>query len=139
MATKEPTTVEREVSGKFTNPRDLQWPHDNFGFTSMTRKEGARAIGRIKGDPQKLDVFLQTLRVLAEHAKAKIEDQQKHAARTAAATRNREAAEYARSVAEQEAEVSRLEKLLRSAKEAVAAKKAMPKGTEPKVEKKEAE
>lgn len=126
MATKEPTTVEREVNGKTHNPRLIEFPYDQFGFTTMLRKEGVRAVGRIKGDKAKMDVFLQTLRVLGDHAKAKIADQSKDAEMAAAAAANREKAAYARSLADQKAEVARLKRLLKSAEAAVAAKEAVP-------------
>lgn len=127
MATNEPTTVTRDApNGKFTNPRAIEWPYDQHGFTTLLRKEGVRAVGRIKGDKAKLDVLIQTLKVLGEHARAKIADQMKDAAQTAAARQNREAAEYARSLADQKAEVARLKRLLASAEAAVEAKEAMP-------------
>lgn len=126
MATKEPTTVARTVNGKVTNPRSIEWPHDEYGFTTLLRKEGVRAVGRIKGDPAKLEVLLLSLRTIGEHAKAKITDQQKDADQTAAAVANREAAHYARSLSDQKAEVARLRAALVSAEAAVAAKEAMP-------------
>lgn len=127
MATKEPTTVEApKANGKVTNPRDIVWPFDTWGFTSMLRKEGVRAIGRIKGHDEKMDIFLHTLKALGEHAKAKIGDQKKAIARDEAAAKNRQEAMYARSLADQKAEVARLKRLLASAEAAVAAKEAMP-------------
>ena len=126
MATKEPTTVERKINGKTTNARMIEFPYDQHGFTTLLRKEGVRAAGRITGDPEKLDVFLQTLRVLGEHAKTKIEDQKREAAMAAAAAENREKAAYARALADQKAEVLRLKGLLKAAEAAVTAKEALP-------------
>ena len=127
MATNEPTTVAaRKADGKHTNPREIVWPHDEYGIASMLKKEGVRAIGRIKGDEAKLDVVMQTLRTLGEHAKVKIAAQKVEAEKQAAAQKNREEAEYARSLADQEKEVMRLKALLASAEAAVEAKKAMP-------------
>lgn len=133
MATEKPTTVEPEVevverpapTGKSTNPLEVIWPLDEFGFTSMLRKEGVRAIGRIKGDDAKLAVFMATLRVLAEHAGVKTEDQklviEQHRAEAAARTE----AEYARSEADKQAEVDRLSRLLAEAQANLAAKEAV--------------
>lgn len=123
MATKKPTTV---VNGKVSNARDIVWPFDQWGFTSMLRKEGVRAIGRIKGNDAKMDILIHTLKALGEHAKAKVGEQKKDIAKSEAAAKNREAAIYARSLADQKAEVERLKKLLASAEAAVAAKEAMP-------------
>ena len=124
---QEPTTVDtRAPNGKFVNPREVVFPFDEFGFTTMLRKEGVRAIGRIKGDKRKLEVFLQTLRVLGEHSKMKIEDQHRALAQADAAAKNREAAQFERSLADQKAEVSRLKRMLASAEAAVKAKEAMP-------------
>jgi hypothetical protein len=124
MATEKPTTV---VNGKVSNPRDIVWPVDPWGFTSMLKKEGVRAVGRIKGHDEKMDIFLHTLRALGEHAKTKIADQKADAEKTAAAIQNRIDAMYARSLADQKAEVKRLKALLASAEAAVKAKEAMPK------------
>lgn len=126
MATKEPTTVNetpvRKVTGKVTNSRDITWPHDQFGFTSMLRKEGVRAVGRIKGDKEKLAVLIESLRVIAEHGRAKIVDQHKDLAQTEAAAKNRALAAEARSLEDQKREVKRLEGLLEAAKVSLAAK-----------------
>lgn len=121
--TDEPTTVARTVSGKYVNPRDLEFPFDPHGFTSMLRKEGVRAVGRIKGDDAKLKVLLETLKVIGEHAKAKIVDQKREAQQTATAQKNRADAVYARKLADQKREVKRLENLLKSAKAAVVSQK----------------
>lgn len=123
----EATTVEtRKVSGNTTVPSKIEFPFDEYGFTTLLRKEGVRAVGRINGDESKLSVFIQTLQVLAEYARAKIEDQAKVRERQLAAVKNRRDAEYARSIADQEAEVARLEKVLVSAKASLDAKKASP-------------
>lgn len=83
MASK-PTTV--KPTAEATNSAALEWPQDTYGFTSMLRKEGARAAGRIKGDPEKLNTYLQTLQVLGEHAQAKMAAQvEQNAADIAAA------------------------------------------------------
>lgn len=119
---KEPTTVAREVTGKVTNPVNIQWPHDPHGFTTMLRKEGVRAVGRIFGDAEKLAIFISTLKVLGDHAKTKLEDQRITVKRSEAAVANRRAAEYERSEADKRAEVARLKRLLAAAEAQVEAK-----------------
>ena len=58
-----------------TNPSKLPWPQDRVGMTSQLKREGCRAIGRMGGDPGNLDTVMSVLRVLANHAKAKLEEQ----------------------------------------------------------------
>jgi len=139
--TKAPTTVneadaivERKISGSVSNPRLIEFPRDPHGFTSMLRKEGVRAVGRIKGDSAKMEIFIATLKVLGQHARVKIEDQIKDMEQSAAASKNRTEAEYARSLADQKAEVTRLKALLASAEAAVEAKAAIPGEKAPAVE-----
>lgn len=55
------------------NPAAIVWPQDRYGLTTLLKKEGLRAAGRVKGDPSKLDEYLAVLRVLAGHAKARCE------------------------------------------------------------------
>lgn len=130
MTDQKPTTVDtRKPVGDVSNPRNIVWPFDKHGFTTMLRKEGARAVGRIKGDPAKLEVFLDTLRVLGAHAHAKIADQQEDKELKLLAIENRRKAEYARSLEDQKAEVARLKNLLASAEKALKAKQDMPEGT----------
>jgi hypothetical protein len=128
MANQEtPTTVtERKPNGKFTNVRDLVWPHDEYGFTSMLRKEGARAIGRIKGDPKKLEVLIQSLRVLADHATTKAADQKVVVSAQVQAAEQRAIEAEAAALAQQRAEVERLRGVLVSAEAELAAKEPAP-------------
>ena len=128
MANKEPTTVAPEVAfdGNVSNPLDIKWPFDPHGFTSMLRKEGVRAVGRISGNDAKLEVFTQTLRALAQHASVKIETQKREAEIAAAAAQNIIEAEYARSLADQKREAERLRAMADAAEAAVKAKEAMP-------------
>lgn len=51
------------------------WPRDVYGITSGLRRELARVAGRLNGDPEKLDVFMQTVRAGAEWAKNRMETQ----------------------------------------------------------------
>jgi hypothetical protein len=129
MADK-PTTVTataptgRVPFGKTSNPTDLVFPVDSTGFTTVLRKEGARAVGRIGGDPARLEVYLKTLRVLGDHAKTKLEAQKAGKAAVAKAVADR-AAEAALSAAQDEAdEVIRLEAVIASATADLAARKA---------------
>lgn len=130
MAKQKPTTVEtpaeRTVTGNVTNPREIEFPFDQHGFTTLLRKEGVRAVGRIKGDREKLSVFISTLKVLGEYSKAKLEAQEAEKAQMLQAVENRAAADAVRDLADTEAEVSRLAQLLESAKASLAAKKEKP-------------
>ena len=65
-----------------SNPLKLQFPQDRFGNLSRFKAEGLKSVERLYGNEDKLDTFLETLRVIAQHAKARC-DQQK-AAREAA-------------------------------------------------------
>lgn len=38
------------------------WPRDPYGITSSLRREIARVVGRLNGDPQKFEIFMQHLR-----------------------------------------------------------------------------
>lgn len=78
--TDKSTTIKPEAKVG-TNPMTLPWPVDKHGITSMLKKEGARAVGRINGDADKLDVFMATLRVLVAHAKEKYVAQQEQTAK----------------------------------------------------------
>lgn len=113
-----PTTVtkDRAINGKVTNPRDIEFPFDKYGFTTLLRKEGVRAVGRIKADPAKLEVFKNTLRVLAHHADAKFKDQHADAKSRADAEKARVEEMKARNKADQEREIGRIEKMLDSMK-----------------------
>lgn len=112
MTDKSTTVTARKPDGKHTNPSLLVWPADNTGFTTMVRKEGARAVGRITGDPERLAVFMATLRVLAEHAAIKVKAQVEAKAQGIADIQRAKdaAAEVARKDAE--LEVARLATLL---------------------------
>lgn len=56
-----------------SNPALVEFPRDTWGFTTALRKYGLLVAGAIRGDDQKLTVFLQTLAILAQHAQARIE------------------------------------------------------------------
>jgi hypothetical protein len=124
MANK-PTTVTdaRPVSGKTSNPTKIVFPLDDTGFTTLVRKEGVRAVGRINGSAEKLEVFLATVRVLAQHATAKIASQRtaKEVQAAQEAVIKQEA--VIRAARDQAMEVQRLEALVISTQAEIAAKK----------------
>lgn len=53
------------------------WPRDVHGITSGLRRELVRTIGRIKGNDDKLEVFIGHLREAAKFAQGRIEVQKK--------------------------------------------------------------
>ena len=55
-----------------TNERLLPWPQDVHGMCQGLRREGARAIGRMNGDPARLKLLLDTIAVLTEYAHDKL-------------------------------------------------------------------
>lgn len=59
------------------NPADIPWPADETGFLGQTRNELMLAASRVNGHPEKFEVFMQTLRVAAGHAKARFESQKR--------------------------------------------------------------
>ena len=127
--TKEATTVTaREITGAVTNPRDIEWPHDEYGFTTMVRKEGVRAVGRIKADPAKLAVFLDTLRTLAQHAQVKVEDQKVQVEADRAAAAARIAVELERAARDAEREADRLERMAAEARKNADIQRAATRG-----------
>lgn len=61
------------VSG---NPRHVEFPRDQWGFTTALRKYGLMVAGAIRGDEKKLQLYIQTLGILAQHAQARFPDDQ---------------------------------------------------------------
>ena len=53
-----------------------EWPRDVYSMTSGLRREIARSAGRLNGDPQKLAVFMDTLKAGAKWAHSRMEVQQ---------------------------------------------------------------
>ena len=47
------------MDNSITNPTKLPFPADKFGITSAYKREAARTIGRIMGDPARLAMFLE--------------------------------------------------------------------------------
>lgn len=64
-----------------SNPMLIKWPQDRHGILSPVKVAGLKAVERLHGNPDKYEAFMNTLRVLAEHAKVRFEGQ---AARRAA-------------------------------------------------------
>lgn len=58
-----------------TNPMKLDWPTDTVGMTQRLQREGCRAIGRMGGDDANYKTVMAVLKVLAKHAKVKLDDQ----------------------------------------------------------------
>lgn len=55
------------------NPALVEFPRDQWGFTSELRKAGLRAASAVRGDDEKHKLFLDTIRILAQHALARLE------------------------------------------------------------------
>ena len=128
MAKAEPTTVTPEVvapartiSGEVSNPTLIDWPHDPHGFTTVLRKEGVRAIGRVNGNAEKAEIVIATLQCLAQHLKVRVPDQVAAIEKRLDAAANREAAEVHLSVADAKRRVARVKAELTYAEEAVEA------------------
>jgi hypothetical protein len=56
------------------NPAQVEFPRDTWGMTVPLRKAGLKAASSIRGDEQKLAIFIGTLQVLAQHAKSRMDD-----------------------------------------------------------------
>lgn len=68
-----------------SNPALVEFPRDEWGFTTMLRKYGLLVAGAVRGDEAKLALYIQTLGILAQHAQARIEgDKAERAARLVA-------------------------------------------------------
>ena len=80
-------TQEQMLAG---TPKSPVWPRDQYGMTSGLRRELARAAGRINGDPRKLEVFIETLKVGGQWAKDRMEVQAQVKEKSRAAAMKRE-------------------------------------------------
>jgi hypothetical protein len=56
-----------------SNPALVEFPRDVWGFTTALRKYGLLVAGAIRGDDEKLKIYIQTLAILAQHAQARID------------------------------------------------------------------
>jgi hypothetical protein len=54
------------------NPAKVEWPTDQWGFTRELRAAGLKAAQGVRGDEQKLAIFMETIRVLVMHMKARM-------------------------------------------------------------------
>lgn len=52
-----------------TNPAELQFPTDRWGFTSGIKKEVLKAASTIRGQQDKTDLVISVLAVLIQHIK----------------------------------------------------------------------
>lgn len=59
------------------NAANVEFPTDTWGFTRELRKAGLKAAAGTRGDPEKMAVFITTLRTLALHAQARISSDQR--------------------------------------------------------------
>ena len=62
------TIPEKEIG---TNSLQLPFPKDPHGLNAALRRGGIKAAASVKGDKAKLKALLETLEVIAGHAKAK--------------------------------------------------------------------
>ena len=67
------------ASGVPANPALLEWPSDQYGTTSGIKQPLLDCIGRLNGAPEKLEVFLLTIKMATDHAIARFEEQRKEA------------------------------------------------------------
>ncbi len=72
-----------ESNNGMSNASKLPWPQDTLGITHRLRREGCRAIGRMDGKAERLELVMSTLRVLAKHGGAKLDQQIASKAKTA--------------------------------------------------------
>lgn len=79
------------------NPAAVEFPRDQYGFTSDLRAIGLSAAGRVLLSQDKLDVYLETLEILAKHGVARFE---KNTAAAKAEAAERVRAEQDRAAAE---------------------------------------
>ncbi len=54
------------------NPAQVEFPSDPWGMTSALRKAGLQAAQSVRGNDEKHELFIATLRVLAQHAAARL-------------------------------------------------------------------
>lgn len=55
------------------NPALVEFPRDEWGFTTELRKAGLQAAQSIRGNDEKHRLFIDTIKVLAQHAIARLE------------------------------------------------------------------
>jgi hypothetical protein len=63
------TDIKTWVAKTGTNPAELQFPTDRWGFTSNIKKEVLKAASTIRGQQDKTDLVIAVLAVLLQHIK----------------------------------------------------------------------
>ena len=58
-----------------SNPLKLKFPQDKFGNLTRLKAEGLKSVSRMYGSDEKYDTFIAALKVLGEHAKARLAQQ----------------------------------------------------------------
>lgn len=64
----------KEAPKVSTNPALVEFPRDEWGFTTALRKAGLQAASNVRGNAEKHSLFIATIKVLAQHAIARLED-----------------------------------------------------------------
>ena len=70
--TEQSATNKKAVS---SNPNAVVFGRDEYGITSVVKREGLRAAGRVNGDVDKLKTLVTVLETLKEHAVARYKAQ----------------------------------------------------------------
>jgi hypothetical protein len=55
------------------NPALVEFPRDEWGFTTELRKAGIQAAQRIRGNEEKHKLYIETIKILVQHALARFE------------------------------------------------------------------
>ena len=57
--------------GVSTNPALVEFPQDPWGFTAKLRKIGLQTASNVRGNEEKMKLFMETLQIIAKHAQAR--------------------------------------------------------------------
>lgn len=79
-----------------TNPALVEFPRDEWGFTTELRAAGLLAASSVNGNKEKQAIFNATLRVLAQHAAARLKPDADALVKYAEKIAEREASAYQR-------------------------------------------
>jgi hypothetical protein len=66
-------TEKKAASAVPANPALVEFPRDEWGFTTELRKVGLQAAQRVRGNDEKHKLFIDTIKILAQHAIARLE------------------------------------------------------------------
>lgn len=77
-----------------SNPAMVEFPRDVWGFTTELRKALLKAAGSVRGNSDKHDVLMQTIRVGAQHAFARLDGDAGNVAAKVAALADKAASRY---------------------------------------------